>query len=80
MLQVMAHRILRQIGDSSIIFLYKADKIADILNREQLIICLRWVNENYQPHEEFIGIHMVATTKSDVITSLSSRTFFSVML
>ncbi len=32
---------------------------------EQVAICIRWVDSDFQPHEEFIGLH-----KADTITAI----------
>ena len=36
-----------------------ADKVTDSSKREQLIICLRWINYHLAAHEEFIGLYSV---------------------
>ena len=41
-----------------------ADKTTDISNKEQLIFCLRWVDENLITQEEFIGMHPLENTSS----------------
>ena len=33
------------------------DETVDISNKEQLILWIRWVNDDLQAHEDFIGIH-----------------------
>ena len=44
-----------------------ADETADISNKEQLIFCIRWVDDNLTPHEEFIGIDHLINTSADHI-------------
>ena len=41
---------------------------ADISNREQLVICIRWVDEELVVHEDFIGLRPVAETNASTIT------------
>ena len=36
-----------------------ADEVTDSSNREQLIICLRWVDNHLTAHEDFIGLYSV---------------------
>ena len=36
-------------------------------NREQLIICLRWVDKNFYINEEFIGLVELTDTKDSTI-------------
>ena len=33
-----------------------ADETADVSNKEQLVICIRWVDECFVIHEDFIGM------------------------
>ena len=42
-----------------------ADETADFSNKEQLILCLRWVDEDINVHEEFIGLHPMPGTTAD---------------
>ena len=42
-----------------------ADECADISNEEQLVICFRWVDENLEVHEDFLGPHPLYDTKAD---------------
>ena len=39
--------------------------MVDVTNEEQLVICLRWVDENLQAHEDFVGLHPLSDTKAD---------------
>ena len=64
MLKIMGLRVLRDIADSlqkAKYFSLMADKVTDTSNREQVAICIRWVDSNFQPHEEFIGLHKANT-------------------
>ena len=40
------------------------DETTDISNREQLFFCIRYVDEQLNSHEEFIGLHSLETTTS----------------
>ena len=42
-----------------------ADETADISNNEQLEICIRWVDEGVEVHEEFVGVHPIENTKAE---------------
>ncbi len=44
-----------------------ADETSDVSNKEQLVFCIRWVDEFLIPHEEFIGMHPLPNTKADEI-------------
>ena len=33
---------------------------------EQIVVCLRWVNEAFEAQEEFVGLYEVASTEAEV--------------
>ena len=37
-----------------------ADETADVPNKEQVVICIRWVDSNFTVHEDFVGLRSVA--------------------
>ena len=47
-----------------------ADECANVTNQEQLVICLRWVDENLEVHEDFVGLHPLSDTKADAIVKV----------
>ena len=47
-----------------------ADETADVSNNEQLVICIRWVDEDLEVHEEFVGAHPIENTKAETIFSI----------
>ncbi len=78
MLQIMGLKILRDIADSlqkAKYFSLMADEVTDTSNREQVAICIRWVDSDFQPHEEFIGLH-----KADTITAIELVTILKDVL
>ena len=48
-------------------FTLEADEVTDLSNKEQLIICLRWVGNHFDPHKEFICLHDVDDTTADTV-------------
>ena len=44
-----------------------ADECTDIANKEQFTICIRWVGEDLQDHEDFIGLYEVAGINADCL-------------
>ena len=36
-----------------------AHEMTDASNREQVIVCLRWIDEQFEAREEFIGLRKV---------------------
>ena len=41
------------------------DETSDISNKEQLVLCMRWVDDDFQIHQDFIGIHHIPNTSAD---------------
>ncbi len=46
------------------------DKTTDASNREQVVLCIRWVDANFEIHEDFIGLFMVDAIDADTITAV----------
>jgi len=66
----MALSILRRIaGCISNLKFYciMCDECTDVSNREQLTICIRWIDEQLQPHEEFIGLYKIDNISANTI-------------
>ena len=42
-----------------------ADECTDISNKEQFTICIRWVGEDLQVHEDFVGLYEMAEINAD---------------
>ena len=47
-----------------------ADETADVSNREQLVICIRWVDDFFVIHEDFSGMHPLERIKADQIEAM----------
>ena len=73
-LKVMAFSHLRKIAHdiaSSAYFSIMCDECTDSSNREQLSICIRWVNSELEPQEDFIGLYKMASIcASDIVSSI----------
>ena len=50
-------------------FTIRADEAADVSNKEQLIICIWWVDECFVIHDDFIGMHPLERTNADQVVS-----------
>ena len=57
-----------------------ADEVTDASNREQVVICIRWVDEEFQAHEEFIGLHKVDSIAANVLVSVLKDTLLRLNL
>ena len=72
MLKIMALRVFREIAwniQNAVIYTM-ADETADVSNKEQLMFCLRWVDDDLIVHEDFIGMHPMKGTGADQILFL----------
>ena len=61
-IQIMALNILRKISANirnSSYFAIVADEATYASNKEQFVICLRWVDDEFEVHEEFIGLYEI---------------------
>ena len=70
LLEIMATMILRKITRSlsGKLFSIMVDETSDISNTEQLVFCLRYVDEDLTTHEEFIGLYDMDCTTAENIT------------
>ena len=61
-LTLMSQAVLRKIASKlhqADFLTIMTDKCVDCANNEQLAICLRYMDENVNVHEEFIGLYQV---------------------
>ena len=66
----MALRILQEIAkqiQNAVFFTIMADETADVSNSEQLVVCIRWVDDSFVIHEDFISVHPLKDTGADHI-------------
>ena len=43
------------------------DEVTDSSNKEHFVLCLKWVVEDLNPHEELIALHLVANIYVDTV-------------
>lgn len=68
----MALSTLRKIAAElreSQFFCIMSDECTDVSNREQLVICIRWVDSKLEVHEEFIGLYKLDNIQADTIVA-----------
>ena len=73
MLKLMAVKLLGDITkriQKVKFFTLMADETTDAGNKEQLVIVFRWVDENLNVHEYFIGLHEIEVANADFITDV----------
>ena len=70
-LAIMGKSILRDISAevSGKWFTIMVDETVDLSNKEQMVFCLRYVDDNLEVHEEFIGLYNLDSTSAEFIFS-----------
>ena len=66
----MVLEILRNIAadlQNASFFTIMADECTDSANKEELMLCFRWVNDHLEVHEEFIGLYQISITSADTL-------------
>ena len=69
---IMANHVIRDLKKSDIrggFFSIICDEYTDISNKEQLTICIRWVDKELQAHEDFLGFYNVPDIGAETIVS-----------
>ena len=54
---------------NGVFYTIMADEVTDSSNQEQFLLCLGWVDEDLNPHEEFIGLHVVPNICADTLVA-----------
>ena len=70
-LQIMALQVLRRVSQDirqSTCYSIMADECTDVANTEQFTICIRWVDEKLEGHEDFIGLYQVDDISAGSLT------------
>ena len=72
LLLLMSLHIVRGIADDiqgAKFFTIMIDECTDISNHEQLVLCFRWVDDNLEVHEDFIGLYHIPNTCSETLVA-----------
>ena len=59
-IKLLAHSHLRRITadiKAAGYFAVEADEVTDSSNKEQVVVCIRWVDDKFEAHEDFVGLH-----------------------
>lgn len=73
LLQTMALSVVRGIATSIRevkYFAIMADEVTDASNREQVVLCFRWVDCELEAHEDFVGLHKVDKINADTLVAV----------
>lgn len=54
-----------------------ADEVTGTSNREQLAICIRWVDNDFQPHEDFVGLHKMDSIAAAELVRVLKNVLFA---
>ena len=66
----MALKLMRDVAaniSSAKFYTIMADETTDVSNTEQLVIRIRWVDDDLNIHEDFIGLHPLAQADAGTI-------------
>ena len=69
-LKLMSVSILRNISKNvkqSKFYTIIVDDVSDVSNHEQSVICIPWIDRNFEPHEDMIGFYKVEGIKSETL-------------
>lgn len=70
LLKIMALAVLREISNTireSSFYAIMCDECTDVSNKEQIVICIRWVSSDLEVHEDFIGLYAVNDIRASTI-------------
>ena len=59
---LLAHSHLRRIAvdiKAAGYFAVEADEVTESSNKEQVVVCIRLVDDKFEAHENFVGLHKV---------------------
>ena len=76
-LRIMAMNVLREVTaclQQSPFITLMMDETTDISNQEQSVIVLRWVSEDFEVNEEFLGVYNVPTIDAATLTMAANDT------
>ena len=82
-LSVMGTTVLREIASDirhARYFALMVDEVTDSSNKEQVVICFRNVDEEFQCHEDIVGLYQVESIKSDSIVEVLRDTMLCLNL
>ena len=73
LLKVMGLQVLRDIGaalHNAEFYSLMVDETTDISNKEQAVLCFRWVHDDLIAHEEFVGFYGIENTEAQTLVNL----------
>ena len=77
LIEIMTKAVLEEIGEAVRklqCFAVKADEVAVVTNREQLVICIRHDDAKLEANEDFVEIRQVPNIEADVLLAAIKET------
>ena len=70
-LMLMVHQILRNLAEEfrGSFYALICGKYTDVSNKEQLKLCLKWIDDSFSVYGAFLGFYKVLNIKSGIIVS-----------
>ena len=72
-LKLMALQVLQEVAASLLstaFYTTMVDETTDISNCEQVVVCIHWVDDDFNVHEDFIGLYQVDSICSDSLVAV----------
>ena len=57
-----------------------ADEVTDALNKEQFVVCIRWIDQDLLAHEDFVEIHHVDTITANSLVERLKDTLLNLSI
>ena len=79
---IMNHQIIGNIVEDIGVKIFSiiADEYTDISNKEQLTLCLRWIDDNLEAREDFLGFYNIPNINADTIVSVIKDVLMRIQL
>lgn len=74
-IKVMSLQTLRKLAsalENTAYYTIMIDETADVSNWEQVVMCFCWVSDDFEVHEDFLGIYVVDIIRCQIIARCSS--------
>ena len=73
LLKVMGLQVLRDIATSlhsAEFYSIMVDETTDVSNKEQAVLCFRWVSDDLIAHEDFVGLYRIENTEAKTLVNM----------
>ena len=73
LLKVMGLQVLRNIATSlhsAEFYSIMVDETTDVSNKEQAVLCFRWVSDDLIAHEDFVGLYGIENTEAKTLVNV----------